>query len=82
MLSYGVGNVPSTRSDFLKCIKEATERGVVIVNCTQCCKFVHVPLSNEKESNLENVAKILMNQSKELCLPLIKQAQYYMSLVL
>ncbi|KAF0976751.1 hypothetical protein FDP41_004046 [Naegleria fowleri] len=38
MLSYGVGNVPSTRSDFLKCIKEATERGVVIVNCTQCFK--------------------------------------------
>ncbi|KAG2388491.1 hypothetical protein C9374_000655 [Naegleria lovaniensis] len=38
MLSYGVGNVPSTRSDFLNCIKDATERGVVIVNCTQCFK--------------------------------------------
>lgn len=40
MLSYGVGNVPSSRSDFLQAIKEATNRGIVVVNCTQCCKFL------------------------------------------
>ena len=39
MLSYGVGNVPSSRSDFLHAIKVATDKGVVIVNCTQCCKY-------------------------------------------
>lgn len=33
--TYGVGNAP-THSDFLAALREATERGVVIVNCTQC----------------------------------------------
>ncbi len=33
--SYGVGNGPSS-SRFIKVLQEATERGIVIVNCTQC----------------------------------------------
>ena len=36
--TYGAGNVPTTRTDILKLIKEACDRGVVIVNCTQCKK--------------------------------------------
>jgi len=34
--AYGVGNGPTNNADFLAAIKEANERGVVIVNCTQC----------------------------------------------
>lgn len=33
--TYGVGNAP-THPEFLAALREATERGVVIVNCTQC----------------------------------------------
>ncbi|KAF9439000.1 hypothetical protein BGZ76_001895 [Entomortierella beljakovae] len=34
--TYGAGNAPSTRTDLIASLKEACERGVVIVNCTQC----------------------------------------------
>ncbi|XP_065199324.1 L-asparaginase 1-like [Sycon ciliatum] len=34
--TYGVGNAPSNREDILKALHEATERDVLIVNCTQC----------------------------------------------
>ncbi|KAJ3080213.1 hypothetical protein HK102_003214 [Quaeritorhiza haematococci] len=34
--TYGAGNAPNNRPDLLQALKEATERGVVIVNCTQC----------------------------------------------
>ncbi|XP_037812456.1 L-asparaginase [Lucilia sericata] len=34
--SFGSGNVPDNRKDLLKELKEASERGVIIVNCTQC----------------------------------------------
>lgn len=36
--TYGTGNIPSTRSDFLQVLREATDRGVIIVNCTQCAR--------------------------------------------
>ncbi|XP_065363413.1 L-asparaginase-like [Calliphora vicina] len=34
--SFGSGNVPSNRKDLLKELKNASDRGVIIVNCTQC----------------------------------------------
>lgn len=34
--TYGSGNIPSNREDLVACLKEATERGIIIVNCTQC----------------------------------------------
>ncbi|XP_043224533.1 L-asparaginase-like isoform X1 [Amphibalanus amphitrite] len=34
--SYGAGNVPSNRKDLLEALREATQRGIIIVNCTQC----------------------------------------------
>ena len=34
--AYGVGNAPSNDQDFLNVIKAATDRGVVVVVCTQC----------------------------------------------
>jgi lysophospholipase len=36
--TYGSGNAPDRRRDFLEVLREATARGVVIVNCTQCHK--------------------------------------------
>lgn len=34
--AYGVGNGPDQDRDFLEALAEANERGVVIVDCTQC----------------------------------------------
>ncbi|KAJ3164569.1 hypothetical protein HDU88_005216 [Geranomyces variabilis] len=34
--TYGSGNAPNNRPDILLALKEASDRGVVIVNCTQC----------------------------------------------
>ncbi|KAJ1986233.1 hypothetical protein H4R33_003481 [Dimargaris cristalligena] len=36
--TYGAGNAPNTRRDFFKELKAASDRGVVIVNCSQCKK--------------------------------------------
>ncbi|XP_033640843.1 L-asparaginase 1-like [Asterias rubens] len=38
MQTYGVGNGPDERVDLIQAIKEATQRGVLIINCTQCAK--------------------------------------------
>lgn len=34
--TYGAGNAPSNRKDILNEFRQATERGVLIVNITQC----------------------------------------------
>lgn len=34
--TYGAGNAPNNRPEILEAFKKASERGVVIVNCTQC----------------------------------------------
>lgn len=34
--AYGIGNGPDRNRDFIAALTEATERGVVIVDCTQC----------------------------------------------
>ncbi|KAG5460267.1 MAG: asparaginase-domain-containing protein [Olpidium bornovanus] len=34
--SYGAGNAPDCREDLMRALKDASDRGVVIVNCTQC----------------------------------------------
>lgn len=36
--TYGSGNAPNNREGLLQILKEACDRGVVIVNCTQCKK--------------------------------------------
>jgi lysophospholipase len=38
LLTYGSGNAPDIRPDFLRVLKEANDNGVVIVNVTQCQK--------------------------------------------
>lgn len=34
--TYGAGNAQNNDPSFLKLLKEASERGVIIINCTQC----------------------------------------------
>lgn len=34
--SFGSGNVPSNRKDLMAELKQASDRGVIIINCTQC----------------------------------------------
>lgn len=36
--TYGTGNAPDRRSDIMDALRQATDRGVVIVNCTQCLR--------------------------------------------
>ena len=36
--TYGTGNAPDNRPDLLAALKEATDRGVIIINTTQCLK--------------------------------------------
>jgi L-asparaginase len=36
LMAYGTGNGPSMNDHFLEAIKDATERGVVVVDCSQC----------------------------------------------
>lgn len=36
--TYGAGNIPDTRKDLIEDLKQASDRGVLIVNCTQCIK--------------------------------------------
>ncbi|XP_034125224.1 L-asparaginase-like [Drosophila guanche] len=34
--SYGSGNIPSNRTEIIELLRQAVDRGVIIVNCTQC----------------------------------------------
>ena len=36
--TFGAGNVPSNRPDLLAAFKAASERGVILLNITQCLK--------------------------------------------
>lgn len=36
IMSYGTGNIPSNRTEFLEELKKASERGVILLNITQC----------------------------------------------
>ncbi|KAL1460557.1 hypothetical protein WDU94_012534 [Cyamophila willieti] len=51
--TYGSGNFPSNRTDLLQLLKSANERGVIIVNCSQC--------SRGTTSNIYETGMILTN---------------------
>ncbi|XP_039961428.1 L-asparaginase [Bactrocera tryoni] len=51
--SFGSGNVPSNRKDFLEELKMACDRGVIIINCTQC--------SNGAVAALYDTGKVLFD---------------------
>lgn len=56
--AFGVGNAPSNDKRFLQIIQEATDRGVIVVVCTQCNKG-RVALDDYEAGNaLKNVGAI------------------------
>jgi L-asparaginase len=56
--AFGVGNGPDNNHPFIEALREANERGVVIVDCTQCLKGT-VDLENyETGSHLADVGVI------------------------
>ena len=38
ILSYGCGNIPDDRPEIIEALREASDRGVVIINVSQCKK--------------------------------------------
>ena len=38
LMTYGAGNIPSNDKALVELIKDACERGIIIVNCSQCLK--------------------------------------------
>ncbi|TQV87375.1 asparaginase [Aliikangiella coralliicola] len=38
LMTYGMGNAPCSDGELLRLLKQASDNGVVIVNCTQCYK--------------------------------------------
>lgn len=42
--TYGQGNGPTARTDIMAALKEACDRGVIIVNTTQCSRGVVSPI--------------------------------------
>ena len=36
--TYGAGNIPDTRKDLIEDLRQASDREVLIVNCTQCIR--------------------------------------------
>jgi hypothetical protein len=36
--TFGAGNCPNHRTRFVEILRNAIERGVIIINCTQCLK--------------------------------------------
>ena len=36
--TFGAGNCPSLRTGLIQLLRDAVDRGVIIVNCTQCLK--------------------------------------------
>lgn len=58
--SYGAGNIPSNRQDIVTVIKEATTRGVIIVNITQC--------ATGSVENIYEAGQILVDAGNKLLL--------------
>ena len=56
--TYGVGNAPDNDPDLLDVFKKACERGVVVVNCTQCLKGTVRPNAYATGSALERTGVI------------------------
>ncbi len=55
--TYGTGNAPDTNPRFLDVLKSATDRGVVIVNCSQCSSGMVNP-SYAVASSLEDAGVV------------------------
>ncbi|CAF4634532.1 unnamed protein product [Rotaria sp. Silwood1] len=52
--TYGAGNLPTNRPDLIEELRKAAERGVLIVNCTQCAKG-NVCYAYESATSLQKI---------------------------
>ena len=60
--TYGAGNGPAARQDLMAVLKEASSRGVIIVNCTQCARgAVSVIYSVGKVTRSSNTYLVKLN---------------------
>ncbi|XP_030763413.1 60 kDa lysophospholipase [Sitophilus oryzae] len=55
--SYGAGNIPSNKPELLRVLKEAVQRGVLIVNISQCARGT-VSIAYETAQALEEIGII------------------------
>lgn len=63
--TYGIGNAPNHNPRFLQLLKEATDRGVVIVNCSQCVHG-HVDMSQYATGGTLKDAGLISGQDMTL----------------
>lgn len=55
--TYGSGNAPDCRIDLLQELQAATERGLIIINCTQCLRgSVTVSYATGKVGSFSNMS--------------------------
>ena len=57
--TYGAGNIPDTRKDLIEDLRQASDRGVLILNCTQCIKG-HVS-QNYAAGRVRHLTSVLEN---------------------
>ena len=60
VLTYGSGNIPDSRTDLTEAVKEATDKGVVIVTCCPCRGGPH-------DVSSEFVEKVLTKCLMQFC---------------
>ena len=53
--SYGAGNGPDAREDLLAVFKEASDRGMMIVNITQCSRGAVMPAYAAGKVKINNI---------------------------
>lgn len=56
--TYGTGNAQNNNPQFLKCLKDASDRGVILINCTQC-QHGHVEMSQYATGNTLQAAGLI-----------------------
>lgn len=59
LVTYGSGNIPDSRTDLTEAVKEATDKGVVIVTCCPCRGGPHDVSSEFVEKGLVELGVVL-----------------------
>ena len=72
--TFGTGNCPSSRIRLLQILKEAIDRGVIIVNCTQCLKGA--VLSDYETGKVSLGQRNPFKSQLTHCLAIIKQSKF------
>ena len=69
--TYGAGNGPDSRDDLLAVFKEASDRGVIFINITQCSRgTVSVSYAAGKVGPLETKDEMIQ-EGYDICLGMV-----------